>query len=175
MSISFKNHCEFFRFDDDCESINWWYTVSFVEMTLMKRRKRKSASSVKIKKKLNVDTNDCRSLADEDEKRSSKSWLIRRKRADFDAFFNLKNVSSIEKLSSLSDSDFCADTTLLSTFWWERKNSVFLYDLITLQKLRKILTKKRNWCHFSDQFVDSLKSSLTVKRNEWVLNLNERK
>ena len=132
----------------------------------------------KNKKKLNVDLNDCRVLKidkNENEKKSFKTLLInqRRKRVERKAFFNLKNVSSIEKLSLLLYVNFCVDVII--TLLKKRKKSNFLYDLITLQKLCNILTNARNDCYFFNQFIDSFNSFLTIKRSEWILNFNKRK
>ena len=124
-----------------------------------------------MKKKLNVDLNDCRVLKtdeNENEKKIFKLLLIdrRRKRVERETFFNLKNDSSIEKLSLLLYADFCVDFCADATSLKKRKKSNFLYDLITLQKLRNALTNARNCCYFFNQFADSFNSFLTVKQNE---------
>ena len=106
---------------------------------------------------------------DENEKKFFESLLIdrRRKRVERETFFTLKNVSLIEKLSLLLYVDFCVDFCVDVTLLKKRKNSNFLYALITLQKLRNVLTNARDCCsHFFDQSVDSFDSFLTMRRNE---------
>ena len=124
-----------------------------------------------MKKKLNVDLNNCRVLKvdkNENEKKLFKTLLInrRRKRVERKTFFNLKNVSLIEKLSLLSYVNFCVDFCVDVTSLKKRKNSNFLYALITLQKLRNVLTNAQNCCYSFNQFVDSFNLFLTIKRSE---------
>ena len=86
-----------------------------------------------MKKKLNVDLNDCRVLKidkNKNKKKSFKTLLInrRRKRVERKASFNLKNVSSIEKLLLLSYDNFCVNFCVDITSLKKRKKSNFLYD-----------------------------------------------